>query len=102
MLRRSSVLIKILLLIAASALICAIAVDQFSELLSLTDNTSNDFTIREETFTARAPILSAVNYDLVPLHPMPREDGKRVRRPQTFEDGKPSSADLPLLCILRT
>ena len=103
MLARTSTLIRSLLLIAASVLIFAVAVDQFPELLLLNENTSNDFTIRNDRFAAQALMLNTANHASVPLNPKGPEldKGNWVRQPPTFEDEKPSSANLLLLSVLR-
>lgn len=101
MFRPSSIPIKALFLIAASVLIFAVAADQFPELLSLTDNTSNDFTIRKEGFTANALRLSVAGHNSIRLNPKGFEDDKWILRPPTFGDAKSSSADFLLLSVLR-
>lgn len=97
---RTSTAIRLLLLIAACSLICAIVVDQFPELLSLTDNTSNDFTIRKESFASHVLMLGAGNHSIL-LDSKGPEDDTWIRRPPTFEDGRASSASFLLLCTLR-
>src|SRR5450432_2914912 len=46
MFRGRTMISKILLRALVSLLLCGIAASEFPELLSLTDNTSNDFTVR--------------------------------------------------------
>lgn len=86
-------------MITAIVVVCVIAVDQFPELLLLKDNTSNDFTIRNESSAPSALMLGVANYHAIPLNPEGPEFHKRIRRLAIFEN--PSSADFLLLSVLR-
>src|SRR5215472_1853586 len=98
---RTSTSVRVLLLISASVIMCGIVADQFPELLLLTDNTSNDFTIRQESFATFVLMLCAANHNSILLSLKGSEVGAWVRGPSTFEHGKASSADFLLLCVLR-
>ena len=99
---RSSVPVKVLFLAAASMLALVVSVDQFPELLLLTDNTTNDFTIRKGDLAACVLILSAANHTSIPLRPKGCHCEEQIGRPQMLEDVEPSSADFLLLSVLRT
>jgi len=101
---RASTSIRVLLLIAASVLVFAIAADQFPELLALQENTSNDFTIHKQNFSAYVLMVSLANHASKPLNPEGSDHDKDnwVRRPPTCADGKAFSDDLLLLSVLRT
>lgn len=83
-------------------LLCAIAVDQFAELTLLADNTSNDFTLKTDAFAAQTLMTSVANLNSISLYPLRCQDERRIRQPETFDVGEPSSTDFLLLSVLRT
>jgi hypothetical protein len=99
---RTSILVRMLLLIAASVLLCAVMAAEIPELVSLTDDTSNDFTIHKADATAYALMLSIANFRSLPMNPKSFEDDEDIRHAPAFEDAGPSSVDSLLHSVLRT
>jgi hypothetical protein len=80
--------------ITVSVLFGGIVAAELPELLSLEDNTSNDFTICKAGSAECASMLSAVNPGPIRLNLEDSEYGKRIRWAATFEGTKPKSTDL--------
>ena len=103
MLIRRSGSVKILLPIIVGLLLCGLVTAELPEILSLTDNTANDFTIRKTSTPQSAPNLSATGYGSSQLNTNGFEYSEQVNRSATFDGAKPSSSSLfILLCALRT
>jgi hypothetical protein len=84
-------------------LLCGLVAAELPELLTLTDNTANDFTVRKGSTPQIAPKLSAVSYRSSQLNTKGFEYSEQADRSATFEGVKPTSSSLfILLCALRT
>ena len=93
----------ILIAFIVGLLACAVVVSEVPELLTLTDSTSNDFTVRKPSTPARATSPSVVNrVSILPITKY-QEYGRQVGWTSIFEGVKPASANLfILLRTLRT
>ena len=69
------------------------AVGELPELLSLTDNASNDFTMIRAGFTECTPVVSAASHQPIPLNHN-QSDGAVIRWISTFDGVKPALPDL--------
>lgn len=85
-----------LLPIIVIVLLFGTAVGELPELLSLTDNVSNDFTILKAGFAECAPVVSATSHEPIPLINN-QSDGAVVRWITAFDGAKPASPDLLVL-----
>jgi hypothetical protein len=65
-----SILARLFFTAVACLLLCGIVSAEIPELLSLTDDTSNDFTIRKAGSAECAATLSAAGHESVPMNPM--------------------------------
>lgn len=83
-----------------SLLTCALVAAELPELLTLDNNTANDFAVRKTSasHTIRKP--SAASYDSISPNMDSRKYGEQVGWTATFEGVKPASASLSIL--LRT
>lgn len=97
MLRPRSTAAMLLVSIIVSVLLCGIVAAELPELLTLTDNTSNDFTIHKSGLAERAPKLSVANHLPIRLHGQDSESGARVCWADAFGDAGPPSAELFVL-----
>ena len=86
-----------LIAITVSVLFCGIVAAELPELLSLGDNTSNDFTICKAGSAECASMLSAVNSGPIRLNLEDSECGTRIRWAATVEGKKRKSSDLFVL-----
>jgi hypothetical protein len=103
MFRRRSTSVKLLVAIAASVFLLGIVATELPELLTLSDNTSNDFAMRKAGATDFASILSAASQRPLPLNTLGAEYAADIRCAPVFEDPNPPSSDLlSLLSVLRT
>src|ERR1700751_2320601 len=94
---------KILVPMIVGLLLCGLVATELPEILSLTDNTANDFTIRKTSTPQSAPKLSAASYDSFQLNTKGFEYSEQVDRSTAFEGVKPTSSSLFILfCALRT
>jgi hypothetical protein len=76
--------------VIAGMLLCCMVASELPELLSLTDNASNDFSIRTSD---SAPILSVANQTPIPVDMMDSESGTHPCRAGIFGRAKPSSSE---------
>lgn len=89
--------------VIACMLLCGIVAAELPELLSLADNTSNDFTIQKTGSGECAPMLSAANHELIPADKKDPESGTHPRQAATLGRAKPPSPELvALYAVLRT
>lgn len=100
---RRSGSVKTLLPMIVGLLLCGLVTAELPEILSLTDNTANDFTIRKAPTPQTAPNLSAASYNSSRLSTKGFEYSEQVNRRGILIDWKPTSSSLfILLCALRT
>jgi hypothetical protein len=97
MFRPRSNSVKMLVAIAASVLFVGIVATELPELLSLTDNTSNDFAFRKAGPAECTSILNTANHCPIPLHMKDSEYSTDIRCTAALEDATPPSSDLCLL-----
>ena len=84
-------------------LLCGLVTAELPELLSLTDNTANDFTLRKASTPQSAPNLSAASYGSSQLNTKGFEYSEQIDRSAIFDGVRPTSSSLfILLCSLRT
>src|ERR1700740_1111435 len=94
---------KILFPPIVGLLLCGLVASELPEILSLTDNTANDFTIRKASKPQSPPKLSAASYDSCQLNTKGFEYSEQVDRSATFDGVKRTSSSLFIpLCALRT
>ena len=86
-----------LITITVSALFCGIVTAELPELLSLEDNTSNDFAMCKAGSAECGSTLSAVNHGPIRLNVEDSECGTGIRRAASFGGTKPKSSDLFVL-----
>jgi hypothetical protein len=86
-----------LVAIAASVLFVGIVATELPELLSLTDNTSNDFAFRKAGPAECTSILNTANHCPIPLNMKDSEYSTDIRWTAALEDAAPPSSDLCLL-----
>lgn len=96
MFARHSILIRLLLSCLACWLCCVIVFGELPELLSLTDNTSNDFAMRRAASAEGAHVLSVAKQAAVQIFARPVEYSAELRE-STVEDT--SSAHSALFII---
>jgi hypothetical protein len=94
MFRRRSTSAKFLVAVAVSVFLLGIVAAELPELLTLSDNTSNDFAMRQAGSAECASILSTANHRLMPLNMKDSEHGTDIRCAPALEDPKPASSDL--------
>jgi hypothetical protein len=97
MLARRSILGRLLLSFAVCLLLCGIASAEIPELLSLTDNASNDFTISKAARLECNPPLGAAIHKSIPLDMKNFECGAHTHCASTFVDAETISSDLLVL-----
>lgn len=103
MFRRGSTSVKFLVAVAACVFLLGIVATELPELLTLSDNTSNDFSMRKAGVVEFATTLSTANQNPLTLTEIRAECGADIRRAPVFEDPKPASSDLFFLnSVLRT
>jgi hypothetical protein len=94
---------KILVPTIVGLLLCGLVASELPEILSLTDNTANDFTIRKASTPQSAPKVSAASYDSCQLNTKGFEYSEQVDRSAIFDGVNSTSSSLfILLCALRT
>lgn len=81
-------------------LICAVAFSELPELLTLTDNVANDFTVCKTRASHTAARPSAADYDSFRPDTKYLKTGEQVAWTSILEGLKPTSASL--LVLLRT
>lgn len=94
MFRRASIFATLLVAVAASVFLFGIVATELPELLTLSDNTSNDFAMRKVGSAACATMVSPVNHRPMPLSMKDSESALDIRRAAALEDPKPASSDL--------
>jgi hypothetical protein len=94
MFRRRSTSAKLLVAVAASVFLLGIVVTELPELLTLSDNTSNDFAMRKAGSAECASMLSTANHRAIPLNMKDSEYSTDIRCAPALEDPKPTSSDL--------
>jgi hypothetical protein len=97
MLTHRSILGRLLLSLAVCFLLCAIASAEIPELLSLIDNTSNDFTISKAGREQCTPTLSEGTCNSVPLDKQNFECGAHPHCAPTVVGAETMSSDLFVL-----
>jgi len=103
MFRRGSISVKLLVAVAASVFLLGIVATELPELLTLSDNTSNDFAMRKAGAAEFALTLSTASHRSLPLNMKGPGYGADIRCAPVFEDPKPASSDLFFLhSVLRT
>ena len=103
MFRRGSTPVRLLVAVAASVFLLGIVATELPELLTLSDNTSNDFAMRKAGTAEFASMLSTANHTLLPLNMKGPEYGADIRWAPALEDPKPATSDLFCLhSVLRT
>lgn len=103
MLSRQPNVTAILIAVIASLLMCAVAVAELPELITLTDSAANDFAISKTSTSHASTKPSAASYDSFRLRMKYLKSGERVGWTSILESVKPTSASLfILLCTLRT
>jgi hypothetical protein len=93
MFARHSTLIPLLLCCLACWLSCVIVFGEFPELLSLTDNTSNDFAMRKAPSAEGIHVLSVAKQGAVQVFARAVEYSAEHRE-STLEDPSPTSSAL--------
>jgi hypothetical protein len=89
--------------IIVGLLLCGLITAELPELLSLTDNTSNDFTVRKAPTPQGTPNPSAVSHNSSRLNTEGFPHKQQVGWIAAFDDVEPASSSLLiLLCVLRT
>jgi hypothetical protein len=97
-----SILDKVLFSSAVCLLLCAIVSAEIPELVALTDNTSNDFTMRKASGREVTPTLSAATHRSVPLDAEASEHNRCACDAPIFTGAAATSPDLFLLdCVFR-
>ena len=100
---RGSTSVKLLVAVAAGVFLLGIVATEFPELLTLSDNTSNDYAMSKAGSAEIASMLSTANHRPMPLNMKDSEYGTDIRRAPALEDPKPASSDLFFLhSVLRT
>lgn len=94
MFRRGSTSAKLLVAVAASVFLLGIVATELPELLTLSDNTSNDFAMRKAGSAECASMLSTANHRPMSLNMKDSEYGTDIRCAPALEDPKPASSDL--------
>jgi hypothetical protein len=94
MLTHRSILDRLLLSLAGCFLLCGIASAEIPELLSLIDNTSNDFTISNAGRQQCTPTLSERTSNSVPLDTQNFACGARPHCASTVVGAETTSSDL--------
>jgi hypothetical protein len=97
MFRRGSTSAKFLVAVAASVFLLGIVATELPELLTLSDNTSNDFAMRKTGSAEYASMLSTANHRPMPVHMKDSEYGTDIRYAPALEDLKPASSDVSFL-----
>jgi hypothetical protein len=82
---RRVIVVRTLVTALASVLVCGIVVAELPELLSLTDNTSNDFTIRKPNSSVSPVLQSAKNVRKATTDLNDSSHGSFVLHQGTFE-----------------
>ena len=94
---------RVLVPIIVGLLLCGLITAELPELLSLVDNTSNDFTVRKASAPQSTANPSALSYNSSRLNTKGFAHNQQVGRIAAFDDVKPASSSLfILLCTLRT
>lgn len=89
--------------IIVGLLLCGLMAVELPELLSLTDNTSNDFTVRQAPAPQGTPNLRAASCNAGWLSSEGAAHNQHVGPTAAFDEVKPDSSRLLVrLCILRT
>jgi hypothetical protein len=102
MFRRRSTSAKLLVAVAASVFLLGIVATELPELLTLSDNASNDFAIRKGP-TEFASILSTAGQRPLTWNMKGLENGSEIRWAPALEDPERASPDLSFLhSVLRT
>lgn len=100
--RRSSAS-KLLVPIIVGLLLCGVIAAELPELLSLTDNTSNDFTLRKSPAPQGAQNLRAASNNAGRVNTEVFADNQQFGRTAAFDEVKRVSPNLfVVLCTLRT
>lgn len=94
MFRRGSTSAKLLVAVAASVFLLGIVATELPELLTLSDNTSNDFAMRKAGSAECASMLSTANHRPMSLNMKDSEYGTDIRCAPALEDPKPAPVDL--------
>ena len=97
MLTHCSILDRLLLSLAVCLLLCGIASAEIPELLSLIDNTSNDFTISNASRQQCTPTLSELTSNSVPLDTQNFERGAHPHCAPPVVGAETTSSDLFVL-----
>jgi hypothetical protein len=98
---RRSTLILLLLSCLACWLSCVIVFGEFPELLSLTDNTSNDFAMRSAASAEGIHILSAAKQGAVQIFARPVEYSVEFRESRVEDTSPTRSALFIINSVLR-
>ena len=94
MFARRSTLIPVLLCCLACWLSCVIIFGEFPELLSLTDNTSNDFAMRRAASAEGIHVLSVAKQGAVQIFATAAVEYSAELRESTVEDTSPTRSAL--------
>lgn len=94
MFARRSTFTPLLLSCLACWLSCVIAFGEFPELLSLTDNTSNDFAMRNAACAKRIHVLSVAKQGTIQIFARAVEPSTEVIRKSTIQDTSPTRSAL--------
>jgi len=97
MLIHPSILGRVLFSFAVCLLLCAIVYAEVPELLSLTDNAFNDFTISKAGTRECTPTLGTAIHKSVPVDTKNFDCGASTRSTATFVDADAISSDLFVL-----
>jgi hypothetical protein len=89
-----------LLPVIAGMLLCGCVAAELPELLSLADNTSNDFTIRQPGSRECASMLSAANHELISADMKDPEFGTHLRHSATLRRANHLSPELVVLYVV--
>jgi hypothetical protein len=94
MFARRSTLAVLLLSCLASWLSCVVMLEEIPELLSLTDNTSNDFTVRKAPTAEGVHVLSVAKQDAFEIFARAVEHVAAKLWKSTFQDTTPTCCPL--------
>jgi hypothetical protein len=94
MFRPESTSAKLLLVVAASVFLLGIFATELPELLTLSDNASNDFAMRKAGATEFVSTTSAASQAGLQLNLIGPEYRTDLRCASVFEDSKPASSNL--------
>jgi hypothetical protein len=101
--RHQSIFSQLVFCFVVCVLLCGIVSSEFPELLSLTDNTSNDFTFGKASSQECTSTLSAALHKSVPLDRKDSECGPPTSCAPALMATQTLPSDLVVLnCVLRT